>query len=245
MAWSKNVLQRIEMEYFIAGPCAIESEEQINIIADSVKASGANILRGGAFKPRTSPYTFQGYGKEALKWLCEAGRSTGLKTCSEILDIRDLDGFCDIDILQVGSRNMQNTSLLKELGKQKKPVILKRGFASTIKEWLFAAEYILSEGNENLILCERGIRTFEDSTRFTLDISAVPVVKSRSILPIIVDPCHAAGSWEYVIPLSKAALAAGSDGLMIEVHNDPDHALSDGAQSLTFENFKKLANEVL
>lgn len=233
------------MKYLIAGPCAIESKEQINAIAKEVKKSGANILRGGAFKPRTSPYTFQGLGEEALKYLAEAAKENGMKSVSEILDVRDLPLYKDIDILQVGSRNMQNFALLKELGKQDKPVILKRGFSNTISEWLFAAEYIISGGNKNVILCERGIRTFEDSTRFTLDISAIPVVKSKSNLEIIVDPCHAAGNWEYVIPLSKAAIAAGCDGLMIEVHNDPDHAMSDGAQSLTPANFDKLSKEVL
>jgi len=234
----------MNIKFFIAGPCAIESEEQIYSVAKEVKKGGANILRGGAFKPRTSPYTFQGFGKEALAWLAAAAKSEGIKSCSEIMDIRDLDLFADIDILQIGSRNMQNTSLLKELGRQSKPVILKRGFANTINEWLFAAEYITSEGNKNVILCERGIRTFEDSTRFTLDISAVPVVKTKSDIPVIVDPCHAAGAFEYVIPLSKAALAAGADGLMIEVHPQPDRALSDGAQSLTFENFAKLCKEI-
>lgn len=233
------------MKYFIAGPCAIESEKQINEIAQMVKASGANILRGGAFKPRTSPYTFQGLGEEGLIYLAEAAKTNGMKSVSEILDASQLPLFKDIDILQVGSRNMQNFTLLKALGKQDKPVILKRGFASTINEWLFAAEYITSGGNKNVILCERGIRTFEDSTRFTLDIAAVPVVKSKSNLDIIIDPCHATGNWEYVIPLSKAAIAAGADGLMVEVHNDPDHALSDGAQSLTPENFDRLAKEVL
>lgn len=232
------------MKYLIAGPCAIESEKQINEIAKEVANSGANVLRGGAFKPRTSPYTFQGLGEEGLKYLVAAAKANGLKCASEITDASELPLFKDVDILQVGSRNMQNFELLKVLGKQDKPVILKRGFANTISEWLFAAEYITSGGNKNVILCERGIRTFEDSTRFTLDLSAVPVVKSKSNLDIIVDPCHAAGNWEYVIPLSKAAIAAGSDGLMIEVHNDPDHALSDGAQSLTPANFKKLVSEV-
>lgn len=233
------------MKYFIAGPCAIESEAQINAVAAAVKTAGANILRGGAFKPRTSPYTFQGLGIKGLELLSRAAKTNGLLSASEILDAAELESFKDIDILQIGSRNMQNFTLLKALGRQPKPVILKRGFASTIKEWLFAAEYIISEGNEKVILCERGIRTFEDSTRFTLDISAVPVIKAQSELDIIVDPCHAAGSWEYVIPLSKAALAAGADGLMIEVHNDPDHALSDGAQSLTPKNFAKLSKELL
>lgn len=232
------------MKYLIAGPCAIESEKQINEIAKEVAALGANVLRGGAFKPRTSPYTFQGLGEEGLKYLVAAAKANGLLCASEITDASELSLFKDVDILQVGSRNMQNFELLKALGKQDKPVILKRGFANTISEWLFAAEYITSGGNKNVILCERGIRTFEDSTRFTLDLSAVPVVKSKSNLEIIVDPCHAAGNWEYVIPLSKAAIAAGSDGLMIEVHNDPDHALSDGAQSLTPANFKKLVLEV-
>ncbi len=232
------------MKYLIAGPCAIESEKQINEIASLVKASGANILRGGAFKPRTSPYTFQGLGEEALKYLSEAAKANGMQSVSEIVDASQLSLFKDIDILQVGSRNMQNFNLLKALGKQDKPVILKRGFANTVNEWLFAAEYIISGGNKNVILCERGIRTFEDSTRFTLDISAIPVVKSKSNLDIIVDPCHASGNWEYVIPLSKAAIAAGADGLMIEVHQDPDHALSDGAQSLTPANFEKLAKEI-
>lgn len=234
-----------KMKYLIAGPCAIESEKQINEIAQMVKASGANILRGGAFKPRTSPYTFQGLGEEGLIYLAEAAKANGMKSVSEILDASQLPLFKDIDILQVGSRNMQNFTLLKALGKQDKPVILKRGFASTINEWLFAAEYITSGGNKNVILCERGIRTFEDSTRFTLDIAAVPVVKSKSNLDIIIDPCHATGNWEYVIPLSKAAIAAGADGLMIEVHPDPDHAMSDGAQSLTPANFDKLSKETI
>lgn len=232
------------MKYLIAGPCAIESEKQISEIAKEVANSGANVLRGGAFKPRTSPYTFQGLGEEGLKYLVKAAKENNLKCVSEITDAGELSLFKDVDILQVGSRNMQNFELLRALGKQDKPVILKRGFANTINEWLFAAEYITSGGNKNVILCERGIRTFEDSTRFTLDLSAVPVIKSKSNLEIIVDPCHAAGNWEYVIPLSKAAIAAGSDGLMIEVHNDPEHALSDGAQSLTPANFKKLVSEV-
>ncbi len=231
------------MKYLIAGPCAIESEEQIYEVAGAVSSS-ASILRGGAFKPRTSPYTFQGIGKDALSWLASAAKKNNLKCCSEILDIRNLELFADIDIIQVGARNMQNTALLKELGRQSKPVILKRGFCSTVNEWLFAAEYLISEGNKNVILCERGIRTFEDSTRFTLDISAVPVVKTKSDLPVIVDPCHAAGSWEYVIPLAKAAMAAGADGIMVEVHPNPDRALSDGAQSLTFDNFEKLSKEL-
>ena len=233
------------MKYFIAGPCAIESEEQIHAIAKEVKKSGANILRGGAFKPRTSPYTFQGLGEEALKYLSDAAKENGMKCVAEIMDANHLPLYRDIDYLQVGSRNMQNITLLKALGEQDKPVILKRGFGSTINEWIFAAEYIVSGGNRNVILCERGIRTFEDSTRFTLDISAIPVVKSKSNLEIIVDPCHAAGNWEYVNALAKAGLAAGADGLMIEVHNDPDHALSDGAQSLTPANFDRLAKEVL
>ncbi len=232
------------MKYFIAGPCAIESKAQIEEVAAAVKVAGANILRGGAFKPRSSPYTFQGLGAEALKMLSKAAKANGMLSASEILDASELESFRDIDILQVGSRNMQNFTLLKALGKQDKPVILKRGFANTVNEWLLAAEYIISGGNEQVILCERGIRSFEDSTRFTLDISAVPVVKSRSALDIIVDPCHAAGNWEYVIPLSKAALAAGADGLMIEVHCDPEHALSDGAQSLTPKNFERLSREL-
>ena len=233
------------MKYLIAGPCAIESEKQIREIAPKIKAAGAGILRGGAFKPRTSPYTFQGLGKEGLKFLSIAAKENKMLCVSEITDKDQLSLFDDIDFIQVGSRNMQNFSLLKALGKQQKPVILKRGFANTINEWLFAAEYILSGGNDKLILCERGIRTFEDSTRFTLDISAVPVIKSKSNLDIIVDPCHAAGNWEYVEPLSRAAIAAGADGLMIEVHDDPTHALSDGAQSLTSENFEKLCRGIL
>ena len=228
----------------MAGPCAIENPETLTDIARLVKEAGATVLRGGAFKPRTSPYSFQGLGEEGLKYLKKAGDDLGLVTITEVMDPRDVRLVANYaDILQIGARNMQNFNLLKEVGLTKKPVLLKRGLSSTIKELLMSAEYIMAGGNFNVILCERGIRTFEDSTRNTLDISAVPVVKSLSHLPIIVDPSHAAGKWGLVPALSKAAVAAGADGLIIEVHTHPEDAKSDGAQSLIPDNFKNLIKE--
>ncbi|MCM8823568.1 MAG: 3-deoxy-7-phosphoheptulonate synthase [Candidatus Omnitrophica bacterium] len=236
----------------IAGPCAIESEEQLFKVAEAVKLAGAKVLRGGAFKPRTSPYNFQGLGEEGLKILKEASLKFGLPTATEVMDTRSVDLVSKYaDILQIGARNMQNFNLLKEVGQTRKPVILKRGLSATIQEWLMSAEYILSEGNFNVILCERGIRTFENFTRNTLDLSAVPIVKNLSHLPIIVDPSHATGKWNLVLPLSKAAIACGSDGLLIEVHHNPEEALSDGPQQLLPERFawgmeelKKLAKDI-
>ena len=229
----------------IAGPCAVENIDTLRDIARQVKEAGATVLRGGAFKPRTSPYSFQGLGEEGLKYLSQVGREYGLVTISEVMDPRDVGLVAQyIDILQIGARNMQNFNLLKEVGMTKKPVVLKRGMSSTVKEWLMSAEYILSEGNFNVILCERGIRTFEDSTRNTLDISAVPVVDQLSHLPVIVDPSHAAGKWGLVSPLSKAAVVAGADGLIVEVHTHPEDARSDGAQSLLPENFVQMVNEL-
>jgi len=229
----------------MAGPCSVESMPILLKTAISVKKSGAKILRGGAFKPRTSPYAFQGLGQEGLVFLKEASKKTGLKIVTEIMDIRDIPLVAKYaDILQVGARNIQNFNLLKELGMLRKPILLKRGMMSTVKEWLMSAEYILSNGNFNVILCERGIRTFEDYTRFTLDLNAVPVVKSLSHLPVIVDPSHGTGKWGLVSSMSKAAIAAGADGLIIEVHPDPESAFSDGSQSLLPENFAKLMAEV-
>ena len=225
----------------IAGPCAVETLENVTEIAENIKAAGAAVLRGGAFKPRTSPYTFQGLGEEGLKYLSEARRKTGLLVATEVMDPRDLDLVCSYaDIIQIGARNMQNFRLLQEVGKVKKPVILKRGLCSTIQEFLMSAEYIMSNGNLDVILCERGIRTYETSTRNTLDLSAVPVLKRLSHLPVIVDPSHAAGVWYYVEPLSLAAIAVGADGLMIEVHPAPEKAFSDGAQSLKYDTFSEL-----
>lgn len=228
---------------FIAGPCSVESEEQIIEVAQKVKASGATLLRGGAFKPRTSPYDFQGLKDEGIKLLLEAKKATGLPIVTEIMNINNLDLFADVDLIQVGARNMQNFDLLKELGKTDKPILLKRGLANTIKEFLMSAEYIMSEGNENVILCERGIRTYETATRNTLDLSAVPMLKSLSHLPVIVDPSHATGINWLVKPMALAAAACGADGIMIEVHNDPIHALCDGAQSLTPEQFNEVAEK--
>jgi 3-deoxy-7-phosphoheptulonate synthase len=225
----------------MAGPCSVESKPLLMKIAVSVKKAGAKVLRGGAFKPRTSPYAFQGLGQEGLVYLKEASKKTGLKIVTEVMDTRDVPLVAKYaDILQVGARNMQNFNLLKELGLLKKPVLLKRGMMSTVKELLMSAEYILSNGNFNVILCERGIRTFEDYTRFTLDLSAVPVVKSLSHLPIIVDPSHGTGKWGLIAAMSKAGIAAGADGLIVEVHPDPENAFSDGLQSLLPENFSKL-----
>ncbi len=230
---------------FIAGPCSIENLEQSVFIAKEVKKYGANAFRGGAFKPRTSPYSFQGLGKEGLKMLKNVKDSTGLPIVTEVMDTKDIAVVSECaDVLQVGARNMQNFSLLKELGKQKKTVMLKRGVSSTIEEWLLAAEYILKEGNTSVILCERGIRTFETYTRNTLDISSIPVVKTITKLPIIVDPSHAAGRSDIIIPLARAAMAAGADGLMIEVHNAPEKALSDKEQALLPNDFRKLMMEL-
>ena len=228
----------------IAGPCSVESEEQICTIAKDVKANGANLLRGGAFKPRTSPYAFQGMRNEGLKLLLEAKKETGMPIVTEIMDLSHIDLFADVDIIQVGARNMQNFELLKELGHSKKPILLKRGLANTLQELLMSAEYIIAGGNENIILCERGIRTFEIATRNTLDISAIPVLKEKSHLPVIVDPSHSGGVAKLVRPLSLAATAAGADGLIIEVHNDPSHALCDGPQSLTPDEFAEVVKSV-
>lgn len=229
----------------MAGPCAVENEEQALIIANIVKESGARVFRGGAFKPRTSPYSFQGLGEEGLKILEKVRRETGLLIVTEATDHANLDIVGKYaDIIQIGARNMQNYSLLRLAGKISKPVLLKRGFAATIDELLMAAEYIMSEGNTQVILCERGIRTFADNTRNTLDLSAIPSIKEASHLPIIVDPSHAAGRREYVISLSKGAIAVGADGLLVEVHHDPSHALSDGVQSLYPNQFRELMQEI-
>lgn len=229
----------------IAGPCSVESKEQITEIAKSVKMSGAGFLRGGAFKPRTSPYSFQGLKLEGLELLKLAKKETGLPIVTEIMSADLIEKFIeDVDIIQVGARNMQNFELLKELGKTNKPILLKRGLSATVEELLMSAEYIMSEGNENVILCERGIRTFETYTRNTLDLSAIPIIKRQSHLPIIVDPSHAAGIWWMVEPLAKAAIAVGADGLIIEVHNDPSNAKCDGQQSIKPEKFKKLMDDI-
>ncbi len=229
----------------IAGPCSIENEKQLTEVAKRVKEAGAVILRGGAFKPRSSPYTFQGLGEEALKMLKSVSEKFDIPTATEVMDTRDVALVAKYaDILQVGARNMQNFNLLKEVGQTRKPIILKRGLSATIKELLMSAEYILSEGNFNVILCERGIRTFEEFTRNTLDLSAVPSIKILSHLPIIVDPSHACGKWGLVAPLSKAAVACGTDGLLIEVHPNPQEALSDGSQQLLPDNFASLVNEL-
>lgn len=224
----------------IAGPCSVESEDQIIEVAQAVKASGADILRGGAFKPRTSPYAFQGLKDAGIKLLLEAKKATGMPIITEIMNIRSLDLFEDVDIIQVGARNMQNFDLLQELGKTKKPILLKRGLANTLQELLMSAEYIMSEGNENIILCERGIRTYETYTRNTLDLSAIPVLHELSHLPVVVDPSHATGRAALVPPMAVAAAAAGADGIMVEVHNNPACALCDGAQSLTPDQFSDL-----
>ncbi|MBQ9624510.1 MAG: 3-deoxy-7-phosphoheptulonate synthase [Clostridia bacterium] len=229
----------------MAGPCSIESDEQVTGIAKSVKAAGASMLRGGAYKPRTSPYSFQGLKGEGLMMMVRAGQEANLPIVTEILDPRHVEMFENmVDVMQIGARNVQNFELLKEVGRCKTPVLLKRGFASTIDEWLMSAEYIMSEGNENVILCERGIRTFSKYTRNTLDLSAVPVIKRLSHLPIIVDPSHALGKSEMVECMSLAAIAAGADGLLVEVHNDPKHALCDGAQSITPDQFKSMMEKI-
>ena len=229
----------------IAGPCAVETEQQVLQTAKAVKEAGANILRGGAFKPSTSPYHFRGLGKEGLEILAMARAETGLPFITEVLTPQDVELVAEYaDILQVGARNMQNFILLDEVGKANMPVMLKRGMSATIQEWLLSAEYILSQGNRQLLLCERGIRTFETYTRNTLDVSAIPIIKKLSHLPIIGDPSHGTGKWYLVTPLALAAVAAGADGLMIEVHPNPDEALKDGAQSLTFANFEQLMQQV-
>ena len=229
----------------IAGPCSVESVEQITAVAEDVKASGASLLRGGAFKPRTSPYSFQGLKELGLDYLKAAREETGLPICTEIMSADKIERFVeDVDLIQVGARNMQNFELLKELGKTNKPILLKRGLSATIEEWIMSAEYIMAGGNENVILCERGIRTFEHYTRNTLDLSAIPAAKKLSHLPVIVDPSHAAGLWWMVEPLAKAAVAVGADGLLIEVHNNPECALCDGAQSLKPQRFDKLMGEL-
>ena len=229
----------------MAGPCSVETREQIIGVAEDVKQMGAAILRGGAFKPRTSPYSFQGLQETGLDLLKEAKAVTGLPIITEIMSADKIERFVeDVDVIQVGARNMQNFDLLKELGKTDKPILLKRGLSATIEEWLMSAEYIMAGGNDNVILCERGIRTFENYTRNTLDLSAIPAVKKLSHLPVVVDPSHAAGMWWMVEPLAKAAVAVGADGLIIEVHNDPEHALCDGAQSLKPERFGRLMQDL-
>ncbi len=230
--------------HMIAGPCSVESREQVVEIAKSVGASGATLLRGGAFKPRTSPYDFQGLKADGIELLLEAKKITGMPIVTEIMNANHLPMFEQVDVIQVGARNMQNFELLKELGKTNKPILLKRGLASTLKEFLMSAEYIMSEGNQNIILCERGIRTYETYTRNTLDLSAVPMLKELTHLPVVVDPSHATGVAKLVKPMALAAAACGADGLMIEVHNDPIHALCDGAQSLTPEQFDDVAARV-
>ena len=228
----------------ISGPCSVETEEQIIEVAKSVKESGATLLRGGAFKPRTSPYSFQGLHGEGIRLLLEAKKATGLPIVTELMDINTIDLFADVDVIQVGARNMQNFEMLKELGKCDKPILLKRGLANTIEEFLMSAEYIMAGGNSNIILCERGIRTFETMTRNTLDLAAVPLLKDLTHLPVVVDPSHASGIRKLVAPLSKAAIAVGADGLMIESHNNPAKALCDGAQSLDLDMFRDLMTDI-
>jgi 3-deoxy-7-phosphoheptulonate synthase len=229
----------------IAGPCAVENKTMIISIAEKVKDAGASFLRGGAFKPRTSPYSFQGLGEEGLQYLSEARKKTGLPIVTELMDPRDINVILEYaDVIQIGARNMQNFRLLLEIGACDRPVLLKRGLSATIKEWLMAAEYIMSRGNQNVILCERGVRTFETATRNTLDISAVPILKQLTHLPVVVDPSHGVGKWDLVAPMSKAAIAAGADGLVIEVHINPEEALSDGEQSIKPDAFKKLMQEL-
>jgi 3-deoxy-7-phosphoheptulonate synthase len=229
----------------MAGPCAIENKTLLVEIAKEVKSAGANFLRGGAFKPRTSPYAFQGLEEEGLKYLAETRERVGLPVVTEVMDPRDIDMIVKYaDILQIGARNMQNFRLLKDVGLCKKPVLLKRGISATIKEWLMSAEYIMSGGNHQVILCERGIRTYETATRNTLDLSAIPVLKQMTHLPVIVDPSHAVGKWDLVAPMAKAAVAAGADGLIIEVHSNPEEALCDGEQSLKPKSFKQLMEEL-
>ena len=229
----------------MAGPCAVENAELTLQVADDVKKAGAGCLRGGAFKPRTSPYSFQGLGEEGLQYLAEARKRTGLPVVTEVMDPRDMDVIVKYaDVVQIGTRNMQNFRLLKEVGRYDKPVLLKRGLSATIKEWLMSAEYVMSEGNHNVMLCERGIRTYETATRNTLDLSAVPVLKELTHLPVVVDPSHAVGRWALVAPMAKAAVAAGADGLLIEVHPNPEEAFSDGEQSLKPALFAQLMEEL-
>lgn len=229
----------------IAGPCSVESYEQVLEIAKAAKASGANMLRGGAFKPRTSPYAFQGLGLEGLDILCAVKKEVGLPIVSELMSDKYLDVFNEkVDLIQIGARNMQNFDLLKQLGKVDRPILLKRGLSSTYEEWIMSAEYIMAAGNENVILCERGIRTFETYTRNTLDLQSIPVIKERTHLPIVIDPSHAGGKWWLVEPMAKAAIAAGADGLMVEVHNDPENALCDGAQSLKPTKYDALLKQI-
>ncbi|WIV10788.1 bifunctional 3-deoxy-7-phosphoheptulonate synthase/chorismate mutase [Proteiniborus sp. MB09-C3] len=229
----------------ISGPCAVENEEQIELAAEALSSMGIKILRGGAFKPRTSPYTFQGLGLEGLRLLKNAGKRHNMKVISEVMDPRDLEASYDyVDIFQIGSRNMQNYTLLKEVGKFNKPVLLKRGMAATIEEWVMAAEYIASEGNDKIILCERGIRTFEEYTRNTLDLTVVPIIKELTNLPIIVDPSHGTGRKELIRPLTRASVAIGADGVMIEAHPNPCEALSDGKQSLNFEEMRAVLSDI-
>lgn len=229
----------------IAGPCSVESEEQVIEVAEAVKAAGANLLRGGAFKPRTSPYSFQGLGLEGLEMLCKAKEVTGLPIVTELMSAEYLDIFDEkVDLIQIGARNMQNFDLLKQLGKTRRPILLKRGLNATYEEWIMSAEYIMASGNENVILCERGVRTFETYTRNTLDLQAIPVLKKMTHLPIVVDPSHAGGKWWLVDTMAKAAVAAGTDGLMIEVHNNPDCALCDGGQSLKPEKYAELLKQL-
>ena len=229
----------------MAGPCSVEKEDLLLSIASSVKKAGAKVLRGGAFKPRTSPYSFQGLGEKGLKYLAKAKKATGLLVVTEAMNIQQVELVSRYaDIIQIGARNVQNFELLKEAGKSKKPILLKRGIATTIEEWLMSAEYIVSNGNSNVILCERGIRTFESATRFTLDLNAIPAIKAWSHLPVIVDPSHGTGVRDFVCSMSKAAIACGADGLIIEVHSDPERALSDGKQSLLPENFASLMQEL-
>lgn len=237
---------KIGGNYFsvIAGPCSVENEEQIIACAKSIKAAGGNILRGGAFKPRTSPYAFRGLKEKGIELLLMAKKETGLPIVSELMSLEHLDLYTDIDIIQIGARNMQNFELLSELGKSQKPILLKRGLANTIEEWLMSAEYVMASGNPNVILCERGIRTFETATRNTLDISAIPVLRGFTHLPVIVDPSHATGKAPLVHPLAKASVAAGADGLMIEVHPEPEMALCDGAQSVTPQKFAAIMGDI-
>jgi 3-deoxy-7-phosphoheptulonate synthase len=235
----------IEKLVLMAGPCSVENYDMLIKIAKAIKQAGATMLRGGAFKPRTSPYAFQGLGEEGLKYLQQAGKATNLPVVTEVMDIRDIDIVERYtDMIQIGARNMQNFNLLKEVGLSKKPVLLKRGMMSTIKEWFMSAEYILANGNFNVVLCERGIRTFEDATRFTMDISAIPIVKKLSHLPVITDPSHATGKWGLVSAVAKASIAGGCDGLMIEVHNNPEKAFSDGEQSMLPAKFSTMIKEL-
>ena len=229
----------------MAGPCSVEGREQILETARIVKAGGAQLLRGGAFKPRTSPYSFQGLGEEGLKYMAEAREETGLKIITELMDIAHIDVIMEYtDVIQIGARNMQNYSLLKAIGKLDKPVMLKRGMAATIKEWLLAAEYVMNEGNHNVILCERGVRTFGEETRNTMDLSSIPLVQQISHLPVIADPSHGTGRWELVTPVARAAVAVGADGIMVEVHPEPQNALSDGPQSLKPANYNLMMDEL-